>query len=718
MNKELIEYNALALQRLDLLLHREIFRLRANYQLSLDEFRGLYISDEQVDAYINKALASHPDIHDIDVLTKKACDLHSMHASKIPRQWRHVVEEFGLNGFEQDVLLLALALEIDLKYETLYGYLNNDVTLKYPTIDLALRVFRDDATSHHKHRQSLSPHAKLFAYGLLENVVGNNTLQRSSLAAGFRLTPALVNYLTDIPLHDPKLSSVVTLNLVEHEEINVAPIAQAVKNRVKQLATLFRSKISPDFVVVEGVEGCGRKHAGRLLCKQLGLCIIEINSGLLSTSDENDLDLLTRILLLARLHGAGILFNAFDVLMQDDPARLRILTNILPRLAAVSVPILLTVQPQTLGRESLKSYRVVNLELPEPDITERRRLWNLYLHESELNVSAADIDDLVERFILTNDQVRAAIDAAIVERALKANGEEKSNRDVLFKAARDQSIGEIGKLAQKVSLKFSWNDLVLPRPTLKRVKEITAAIQHRNKVYKEWGMERRVHNANGLMVLFSGASGTGKTMTASVIARNIGLHLYRIDLSGIVSKYIGETEKNLDKIFAGVRRANAILFFDEADALFGKRSEVKDAHDRYANIEVAYLLQKMEEHDGVVILATNLSKNMDQAFSRRMHYVVEFPKPSAEHRERLWRGIFPLDTPVTEDVDFVFLAKQFDNTGGDIKNIALDAAFLAAENGQRVEMEQLIKAMSRQMIKQGKVPSATDFKQYHGLIDV
>jgi SpoVK/Ycf46/Vps4 family AAA+-type ATPase len=205
-------------------------------------------------------------------------------------------------------------------------------------------------------------------------------------------------------------------------------------------------------------------------------------------------------------------------------------------------------------------------------------------------------------------------------------------------------------------------------------------------------------------------------MTAGVIARDLGLDLYKIDLSGVVSKYIGETEKNLERIFQAAHSGNAILFFDEADALFGKRSEVKDAHDRYANIEVAYLLQRMEEHEGVVILASNLSKNIDEAFSRRMHYVVDFPLPDEHHREKLWRGMFPPEVPLGMDVDCQFLAKQFSISGGDIKNVALDAAFLAAHDGRRITMKQLIKAMARQMLKQGRIPSPADFKQYHPLI--
>jgi SpoVK/Ycf46/Vps4 family AAA+-type ATPase len=288
--------------------------------------------------------------------------------------------------------------------------------------------------------------------------------------------------------------------------------------------------------------------------------------------------------------------------------------------------------------------------------------------------------------------------------------------NALFEAARAQSDQWLGSLAVKVRTVHTWSDLVLPRDTLQRVKEVAAAIRFRHLVYSGWGFAEKIASGKGIKVLFAGASGTGKTMTAGVIARDLGLDLYKIDLSGVVSKYIGETEKNLHKIFQAADASNAMLFFDEADALFGKRSEIKDAHDRYANIEVAYLLQKIEEYEGVVVLASNLSKNIDDAFSRRMHYVIEFTLPGQQHREQLWRGMFPAQAPVADDVDFEFLAAQFPIAGGDIRNVVLDAAFLAAQDGQTVTMKQLIKAMARQMIKQGRIPSPTDFKQYHNLI--
>jgi SpoVK/Ycf46/Vps4 family AAA+-type ATPase len=205
-------------------------------------------------------------------------------------------------------------------------------------------------------------------------------------------------------------------------------------------------------------------------------------------------------------------------------------------------------------------------------------------------------------------------------------------------------------------------------------------------------------------------------MSASIIATESGVDLYRIDLAGLVSKYIGETEKNLDRIFAAARSSNAILFFDEADALFGNRSEAHDAHDRYANIEVAYLLQKLEQHDGVVILASNLPRNIDAAFARRIQFHVEFPLPAEPDRERLWRGMFPAQAPLASDVDFLFLARQFTLTGGQIRSVSLDAAFLAAADGRRITMPLIVKAVARELMKQGRMPSLQVFQQYLPLI--
>jgi SpoVK/Ycf46/Vps4 family AAA+-type ATPase len=254
---------------------------------------------------------------------------------------------------------------------------------------------------------------------------------------------------------------------------------------------------------------------------------------------------------------------------------------------------------------------------------------------------------------------------------------------------------------------------------MQQLHDVCASVKYRHIVFSQWDFERKLALGKGVNILFSGPSGTGKTMAASIVAHELERDLYKIDLSNVVSKYIGETEKNLSRIFREAQASNAILFFDEADALFGKRSEVKDAHDRYANIEVAYLLQKMEEYTGIVILATNLSKNLDDAFARRMQHTIEFPFPDAASRERIWRGMFPAKAPLADDVDFGFLARQFELAGGNIRNIALAAALMAAEEGGQdgaIRMEHLIVATARELQKMGKMPSQTNFRNYYELM--
>jgi SpoVK/Ycf46/Vps4 family AAA+-type ATPase len=292
--------------------------------------------------------------------------------------------------------------------------------------------------------------------------------------------------------------------------------------------------------------------------------------------------------------------------------------------------------------------------------------------------------------------------------------------DALLEAARAESRGSLaalGALAARTTTAARWTDLVFPETTMQQLRELTDAIRHRFTVYEAWGMASRNSGARGIRALFSGPSGTGKTTSAALIAEaELGVDLYTVDLSAVSSKYIGETEKHLDRIFTAASSSSAILFFDEADALFGKRSEVRDAHDRYSNIEVAYLLQKIDRHDGTVVLATNLANNLDPGFSRRMHFTIEFPFPTHGERERIWRAIYPDATPLADDVDFAFLARQFAIAGGDIRNVALGAAFLAASAGRAISMRDLVRAMARQMTKQGRSPSIVDFREYLPLL--
>lgn len=690
-----------AIQRLDLLLHREILRLRAAYQLSLDEFRGLYVSDSQVDALVGQWGREQQGA---DVETLQAMITECEHTGRVALAadgyWNRLVDEFGLSLIEQDILLLAFAPQLALKYETLYAYLNNDITRKYPTTDLALRVLADDET-YAACRSALSPRGILLRAQLLEKTGSES--DGASLAAGFRVSPSVISYLLEGQPCDARL-------LPACEYLTHPPGTEYDSSSGNPDSALLE--------VLEGEPGAGRLAQVReqLAFRGMGVVHVEMTSlAAAGNMSGESLDVqLRRLLLQARLGRMGVYLNGIDRLFEGEVRERRETAAALLQLRQSSVPVYLAVACGAAWREWLTELPVRVQRFNDPDLPRRLQLWQAALAARRLSADAGDIQAVADRFVLNPGQIAAAATALGV--AEDPHGKRlKSER--LFAAARDQSVGSIGKLASKVSTTHCWDDLVLPRATLGRVNEAVAAIINRGLVYQQWQMSRRTGGNSGLMMMFSGSSGTGKTMCASLIAQAVGFDLYCIDLSSVVSKYIGDTEKNLDRIFTAARRANCIIFFDEADALLGKRSEVKDAHDRYANVEVAYLLQKMEQHDGVVIMATNIARNIDAAFSRRLHYTIEFPRPNAEHREQLWRGIFPPETPLDENVDFTFLARHFEGTGGDIKTIALDAAMQAAGNGQCINMQCLVRAMARQLIKQGKAPGAADFKQYFPLLE-
>jgi replication-associated recombination protein RarA len=721
MNDSNLVYIEAELKRLDLLLHRQILRLRTSYQLSLDEFRGLYISNEQVDSLINQASNQDEAVPTVEELTGRAEALREtnreMTSDDLP--WARVAKEFGLSQFEQDILLLALAPEINVKYETLYAYLNNDVTRKWPTHDLALNLFSNNSTEKANIRQYLLPEATLYRSGLLQSV--QDTPGRTSwLAGGFFLPPVISQQILGIDSFDPILVPFIeqVKPLKGWQDLHLSSgMEESLQACIRLLGQSAPDKPTP-VLIFEGRYGSGKREAAEAICQDMGIALLCLDLDSVRASSESLNMIIQRTRLQQRLQNFGIYVEELGALFDKEGNPLTEGFQVVRELIMFKAPVFLASPPELGWRELMKGQRCLSFQFGDPSYTDRLTLWKKTISQNSSSASDPDLKVLANRFVLNAGQISDAVLSATDSCNLSGDdaSEKKLSHERLFDAARAQSDQSLGRLAVKVNTIHGWDDLVLPKATLRRVKEIASAIENRQLVYSEWGFDRRITLGKGLMILFSGASGTGKTMTAGVIARDMGLELYKIDLSAVVSKYIGETEKNLDRIFRAAQCSNAILLFDEADALFGKRSEVKDAHDRYANIEVAYLLQKMEEHEGVVILASNLSNNIDQAFARRMHYVLTFPLPDETHREQLWRGMFPPQVPLGDDVDLQFLARQFQLAGGDIRNVALDAAFLAAQDGRIVTMEKLTKAMSRQMIKQGKIPSHTDFKQYHSLI--
>jgi SpoVK/Ycf46/Vps4 family AAA+-type ATPase len=403
------------------------------------------------------------------------------------------------------------------------------------------------------------------------------------------------------------------------------------------------------------------------------------------------------------LQPAAIYLEGFDCLLADDKRFL--LAVLLRELGTRHGPSFLAGEIPWDPYDALRGRLFVRLELPRPSYAERIELWSRSAGAGD----GIDLPGIATKFRFTPGQIE---DAAATARNLACWRDPEAGRPETadyYEACRLQSNRKLSALARKIKPNYTWDQIILPADRVQQLREICNSVKYRSVVYGEWGFDRKLSVGKGLNVLFAGPPGTGKTMAAEIIAGELALDLYKIDLSSVVSKYIGETEKNLSRIFTEAETSNAILFFDEADALFGKRSEVHDSHDRYANIEVGYLLQRMEEYEGVVILATNFRKNMDEAFVRRIHCTVEFPLPNQKERLRIWETIWPASTPKGADLDLELISRRFELSGGNVKNIALGAAFLAADNGGAVSMSHLLHATRREFQKMGKVVGHGEF---------
>jgi hypothetical protein len=443
---------------------------------------------------------------------------------------------------------------------------------------------------------------------------------------------------------------------------------------------------STPLVQLSGPDRDSKRAVAAAVCAEIGARLHAFPARLLGgTVDEFTLaQLFTRE---AALGGAALLIDCDDFDLADV-ARSAAVSRLLDRTSG-----LLLVTTRERGRVADRPAALFEVAKPTP--AEQRALWSEALDAGGLGpapVAAPTIERLVSQF----DMGAAAIDAACLVAQAEPDAAADPGR-ALWDACRAHARPRLDDLAQRIEIGAGWDDLVLPEVQLNMLREIAVHVRQRAKVYEAWGFASKGGRGLGVSALFAGTSGTGKTMAAEVLAATLRLDLYRIDLSCVISKYIGETEKNLRRVFDAAEEAAAILLFDEADAIFGKRSEVKDSHDRYANIEVSYLLQRMEAYRGLAILTTNMKTALDAAFLRRIRFVVQFPYPEATQREAIWCRAFPPGTP-TEGLDLQKLAR-LNVAGGNIRNIAINAAFLAAEAGGPVRMGEIMRAARSEYAK-------------------
>jgi AAA+ superfamily predicted ATPase len=715
------------LKRIELLLQAQLL-YKQQFTHSASEWSHFFISDQEAVHCLSNSTEDHThtslSAETLAVLDKLRQQLQqtrnliaeqvqaSIAAGKFLRLlW--LAQVCNLSQLDVDILLLALAPAVESRYQRLYAYLQDDLQKKALTVGLALQLtignFNQDWSARQAARVRFAASMPLMSYRLLRlRDEGNLPL----IGQQIQVDERIIDYLLEQDILPEQMAGYAQWKLPQQtleQLIGTDFITPAVLTAIqKNIAA--KNLI---FVSVAAMAGTGRKTLVEAVCQQLKMPLLIVNvKRLLSMHSVQDFP--ATLISLCReslLQRAALVWEHSDDLWLENMQLQR--ADFFRLLAQFrGLHFLLTQQAKQIS-ELPSTCQRFDWSLPPFTAKQRYQLWQHLQEKLQIEAaSSVDLQSLAERFQLTPGQIadawRTARDMAIARQPKKAQVQPAD----LQKSCHLQSQQALNGLAQRITPRYGWDDLVLPPSCLALLDQLRGFLKHQSHIYEQWGFADKMSLGKGVYALLSGPPGTGKTMAAEVLADELGLELYKIDLSMMVSKYIGETEKHLQRIFDQAQGNNAILFFDEADALFGKRSEVKDAHDRFANIETSYLLQKLEEHTGVIILATNFRRNIDEAFIRRLHFCIEFPFPTLIERQTMWEKVWPQQLP-RETLDMQLLAQRFELAGANIRSIALAAAFLAInEQGKqaKVSMQHVLQAAHMEYQKLGRIIVAADFK--------
>ena len=676
------------LRRLELIEARvraAVARRRTTDPETDDRFRGLYISQ----AHVDRLLAEKSPPPPADAGAAQARDDIEATADAAERagadpRLRRLARNFRLDEIDIELLLIAMAPDVDARFERLFGYLQDDVSRRRASVGLGLELCGLPLSSAYA-RSRLAPGAPLVD----ECLVLIEETERPVLTRSLRVPDRVAGHLLGSDIPDPVVAALAY-------ECEPATSEEAT-TMVRWMHDASPSRLA---YIRERPGASGAALASSAFTR-VGRPTLALD--LERLRPEDDLPMVAALTAReAGLTGAGVVAGPIEVLIARGLPAVRAFSEMPATVILVGA--------RTWDPAWARDVPFI-CEAPIPDAAHRAELWRRNLNGD--TPPGLDLAGTMAQFRLTAEQVHRAARAARMEAHAR---EVPLDEDELKAGARAQNAAGLERLARRIQPAVGFADLVLPPDTMAQLKELLTRDRYREQVLDVWKMGGPSARRRGLTALFAGPSGTGKTMAAEVLAGELGLDLYTVDLATVVDKYVGETEKNLDRIFAEAERVNGVILFDEADALFGKRSEVSDAHDRYANVEVAYLLQRMELFDGIAILATNLRANLDEAFTRRLDSLVDFPEPEEEYRRQLWERSLGTAMPRADDLDLGFLAESFQLAGGAIRNIVVAAAYAAAEHGRPLSMAHLIRATQREYLKMGRLCVESEFGPYYPLL--
>jgi SpoVK/Ycf46/Vps4 family AAA+-type ATPase len=671
-----------------------------------DEFSGTFVGGDEVRALL--AGASPPATAQLAALRQRVADheaqiearLAATRAARGPLAWDFLRTTLGLSRTEQRALWVLVAVEISARHRQLGRYLSNDAARVHSDIGLvAATVYRDaDARPYLVHE--VAGDGRLHLHRLIEHVPTGADV-RPFLLRPLRVSTRVIELVHGRVTLDREVATLGTLAAPHPGPLQwIGPIERVDEMRgvVGELARKSERGEAGAVLVLAGPQGAGKRTLIAAIAGELGRGMLQVRMDLLPTDREEAERLGRAIARETALFGAVLVLVGLDALVHDerDAARLAGLDR---ALRDAPIPVVATMASPRVRAPAL-ARGVIRFDVPVPTETERIEIWQQVLPRHDVGADFK-LENIAARYPLTGGQIEQT--AAAASTLARGRGASMLAERDIHEGLRGVLDAKMSTLGSRVVRNQRWDDVVLREETINGVIEFIARQQHRRTVYETWGFGRKIGKGLGTSALFVGPPGTGKTMVAGLIAEELGLDLYQIDLSRIVSKYIGETEKNLSELFDAAEAGHAILLFDEADSLFARRTEVKSSVDRYSNLEVNYLLQRMEVFSGITILTSNLESSIDAAFKRRIAFKLEFPFPDEEERLRLWKAMIPSEASVDGRVRFEELSTRFIMSGGHIRNAVVRGAFLAAAEGTTITMRHLERAAELEYTQMGKV---------------